>query len=84
MITGTFNAKVIQPIVGFFSRIGGALKGVGVKFAKLNPEVMKGINALKNFGSNVKGGFFGFINNVKAFFGKGGGLSKALKPKADG
>ena len=61
MITGTFNAKVIQPIVGFFSRIGGALKGVGVKFAKLNPEVMKGINALKNFGSNVKGGFFGFI-----------------------
>lgn len=83
MITGTFNAKVIQPIVGFFSRIGGALKGVGVKFAKLNPEVMKGINALKNFGSNVKGGFFGFINNVKAFFGKGGGLSKALKPIGD-
>ena len=80
MITGTFNAKVIQPIVGLFKAIGGGLKIVGFKFAALNPEVMKGINALKNFGSNVKGGFFGFINNVKAFFGKGGGLSKAFAP----
>ena len=80
MITGTFNAKVIQPIVGFFKTIGGALKTVGFRFAGLNPEVMKGINALKNFGSNVKGGFFGFINNVKAFFGKGGGLSKTFQP----
>ena len=80
MITGTINAKVLQPIVGFFKTIGGALKTVGLRFAKLNPEVMKGINAIKNFGSNVKGGFFGFINNVKAFFGKGGGLSKAFAP----
>ena len=80
MITGTINAKVLQPIVSFFKTIGGALKTVGFRFAGLNPEVMKGINALKNFGSNVKGGFFGFINNVKAFFGKGGGLSKAFQP----
>ncbi len=84
MITGTFNAKVIQPIVGFFKTIGGALKTVGFRFAGLNPEVMKGINALKNFGSNVKGGFFGFINNIKAFFGKGGGLSKAFAPITKG
>ena len=66
MITGTINAKVIQPIVSFFKTIGGALKTVGFRFAGLNPEVMKGINALKNFGSNVKGGFFGFINNFSS------------------
>lgn len=82
IFTMVFTLEV-ERITTFFSKIGNAIKGVGVRFAKLNPDVMKGINALKNFGSNVKGGFFNFINGIRNFFGKGGGLSKALKPIGD-
>ena len=79
-ISQAFSSKRFAPILKFFTGIGNSIKNIGVRFAKFNPEVMKGIKALQNFGSNVKGGFFNFINIIKNFFGKGGGLSKAFQP----
>ena len=79
-ISQAFSSKRFAPIVKFFTGIGNSIKNIGVRFAKFNPEVMKGIKALQNFGSNVKGGFFNFINSIKNFFGKGGGLSKLFQP----